>query len=69
MKRLEQLKKEIENIEITYDYESVYTDLLNATIDFQNDTQTWDFEYIFEDYIDYETADDMARNELENGII
>ena len=52
--RLEQLKKEIENIEIDYDLEKTYCDLINATIDYQNETQTWDFEGIFEDYIDDE---------------
>lgn len=53
-KRLEELKKQVENIEIGYDLESVYCNLINATIDYQNDTQTWDFEYIFEEYIDDE---------------
>ena len=52
--RLEQLKKEIENIEIGYDLEETYCNLINATIDYQNETQTWDFEGIFEDYIDDE---------------
>ena len=52
--RLEQLKKEVEEIQITYDYEEVYCNLINATIDYQNETQDWSFEYIFEDYIDDE---------------
>lgn len=52
--RLEQLKKEVENIEIGYDLEKTYCNLINATIDYQNETQTWDFESIFEDYIDDE---------------
>ena len=58
MEKLEELKERIEGIEITYDYDQTYTDLLNATIDYQNDTQTWDFEYLFEDIIDYEIAED-----------
>ena len=53
-KRLEQLKNEVENINIGYDLEKDYCDLINATIDYQNETQTWDFEYIFEEYIDEE---------------
>lgn len=65
MKRLEQLKKEIESIEITSDLESVYCDLINATIDYQNDTQTWDFEYIFEDYIDDEILAYAVKDNLE----
>lgn len=52
--RLEQLKKEVENIEIGYDLEKTYCNLINATIDYQNETQTWDFESIFEDYVDDE---------------
>lgn len=52
--RLKQLKKEIEEIEISYNYEETYCNLINATIDYQNETQTWDFEYIFEEYIDDE---------------
>lgn len=52
--RLKQLKKEIENIEIGYNLEETYCNLINATIDYQNETQTWDFEGIFEDYIDDE---------------
>ena len=52
--RLEQLKQEVEAIEIGYDLERAYCDLINATIDYQNDTQTWKFEGIFEEYIDDE---------------
>ena len=60
-KRLKQLKNEVEKIEIGYDYESVYCDLINATIDYQNDTQKWDFEWIFEDYID----DELLKYQIE----
>lgn len=54
MEKLKELKEKVENIEITYDYEQTYCDLINATIDYQNETQTWDFEWIFEDFIDDE---------------
>ena len=67
MKTLQELKKEIENIDITYDYEETYSKLYNTVIDYENDTQTWDFDYIFEDMIDYDTAEEMAKHELENG--
>lgn len=53
----EKLLMEIENIEITYDYEDTYTKLYNACIDYMNETQDWSLEYIFEDYIDYYTAE------------
>lgn len=63
--RLEQLKKEIENIEIDYDLEKTYCNLINATIDYQNETQTWDFESIFEDYIDDEILEYVVKDNLE----
>ena len=61
MERLKQLRKEIEKIDITYDYEETFCNLANATIDYQNDTQTGDFEYIFEEYID----DEILKYEVE----
>lgn len=66
-KELKKLKERVESIEITYDYEEVYCDLKNAVIDYMNDTKDWDFEYIGENIIDYELAEDQARYELENG--
>lgn len=62
--RLKQLREEIEKIDITYDYEETYCNLLNATIDYQNDTQTWDFEYIFEEYID----DELLKYQVEHNL-
>lgn len=59
--RLEQLKKEIEKIEIGYDLEKTYCSLINATIDYQNETQNWYFEGIFEDYID----DELLKYQVE----
>ena len=66
-KELKELKERVESIEITYNYEETYCDLKNAVIDYMNDTQDWDFETIGEDIIDYETAEQQARYELENG--
>lgn len=63
-KRLKQLKNEIESINIGYDLEKDYCDLINATIDYQNETQTWDFEYIFEEYIDDEILKDTIEYNL-----
>ena len=67
MKELQELKEKIENIEVGYDYEETYTNLKNTVIDYMNDTQDWDFDYIGEDIIDYELAEDKAKYELENG--
>lgn len=67
MKRLQDFKEEIENIEITYDYDDTYTQLYNTTIDYMNDTQDFSLEYLFEDFINYEIAEEIAKNELDNG--
>ena len=65
--KLEELKDKIEEIEITYDYEDTYNNLYNTVIDYENDTQDWDFEYLFEDYFSYDVAEDIARSQLDNG--
>lgn len=67
MKELREFKERIENIESSYDYDSYYSDLYNTTIDYMNDSQDYDFEYLFEDIIDYDSAEDYAKQELENG--
>lgn len=58
------LKENVENVTITYDFESAYYELLNLTIDYQNETQDWSFENIFEDYID----DEMLQYAVENNL-
>ena len=67
MEKLRELKEKIEKIESSYDYDNYYTELRNTTIDYMNDSQEWDFEYLFDDVIDYEIAEEIAKNELENG--
>lgn len=64
---LKELKNKIEEIDVTYNYNQTYTDLLNACIEFQNDTQCWEFEELFDNIIDYEIAEEIAKNELEKG--
>ena len=69
MKELEKLKEKVEDIEISYDYEKTYCDLINATIDYQNETQDWSFEWIFDDYIDDYILQDMVEYNLkEHGV-
>lgn len=67
MEKLKELKEIIENIKSDYDYDTYYTELRNATIDYMNDSQDWDFDSVFDDIIDYEIAEDMAKHELETG--
>lgn len=67
MKDLKEFREEIEKIDITFDYDESYTNLRNTTIDYMNETQDWDFDYLFEEFIDYEIAEDIAKNELEQG--
>lgn len=67
MEKLRELKKQIEDIKIGWDYEENYRSLYNACIDYMNDTQNWDFEDIFEDYMNYDLAEQRAKYELENG--
>ena len=67
--KLKELKERVESIEISYDYEQTYCDLINATIDYQNDTQDWDFEYVFDEYVDDYTLKDLVDYNLkEHGI-
>ena len=61
------LRKTIEDIEISSDYEDTYNKLYNACNDYMNETQDWCFEYLFEDFIDYDLAEEIAKNELEKG--
>lgn len=67
MNKLKELKEKIEKIEITYDYDKTYSDLYNTVIDYMNESKDWSFEDLFEDFIDYEIAEDRAKWELENG--
>ena len=67
MNKLRELKEKIENIEITYDYETTYANLKNTIIDYMNETQDFDFETIGDDIIDYEQAEEQTKYELENG--
>lgn len=62
-----ELLKTVEDIEITYDYEDTYNNLYNACVDYMNETQDWSLEYLFEDYCSYDTAEEIAKNELDNG--
>lgn len=61
----EDLKKKIEEIEITYDYEQTYCDLRNACIDYMNETQDWSLDYAFDEFIDEELLKDLVKYKID----
>lgn len=61
----EDLKKKIEEIEITYDYEQTYCDLRNAVIDYENETQDWSLDYAFDEFIDEELLKDLVKYKID----
>ena len=61
-----ELKKKIEEIEITYDYEETYCNLRNACIDYMNETQDFDLEYAFDEYVDEEILKDLVKYKIDN---
>ena len=65
--RLKEFENKIKKIKITYDYDETYTNLLNACIDYQNEFQNWEFENLFDDFVGYDVAEELAKRELENG--
>lgn len=64
---LRELYDEIQDIEITYDYGDTYSNLYNAVIGYENDSQDFSLDYLFEEIIDYDYAEELAKRELEDG--
>ena len=66
---IEELKEQIENVEIDYPLDESYVALINPVIDYMNDTQDFSLEYLFDDFTDREmvscyireNADDLDR--------
>lgn len=67
MSKLEELKNELESIESSYDYDGYYTQLRNAVIDYENESQDWDLDGFFDEFVDYEIAEEIAKQQLEEG--
>jgi hypothetical protein len=65
--KLKELLKNIEDVKIDYDYELEYNTLYNYVTNYMNESQDFRLEYIFDDFIDYDTAEDIAKSELEKG--
>ena len=66
-----QLKDYIENYDLSFNngksLEEDYNELYNTCVDYMNKSQDWSIEECFNDYLDYYTAEEYAKSELENG--
>ena len=66
---IEELKEQIENVEIDYPLDEAYCSLINPVIDYMNESQDFSLEYLFNDFTDSEyviyyikeNADDLDR--------
>lgn len=67
IERLKEFKKQIESIEVGYNYNETYTNLSNTCIDYQNDNQEWFTEDVFDEYCSCEVVEDRIKYELEGG--
>lgn len=67
MNKLKDLKQRLQDIKLTYNYEEEYNNIYNLVVDYMNETQDFDLEYSFEDFIDYDTAEEITKHELETG--
>lgn len=63
----EELKNYLESYNLTYDLEEDYINIYNYCIDYMNDTQDFDIEYLFNDFVTYDTAEEIAKSEIDNG--
>lgn len=63
----EELKNYLENYNLTYDFEEDYNNIYNACVDYMNNSQDWSLEDCFNDWVPYDTAEDIAKGELEKG--
>ena len=64
---IKELKESIEGIAIGYDYEAVYAELWNTMADYWNENQNWIGEEQFNDFVSYDFAEELAKQELESG--
>lgn len=63
----QELLENIKKVEITYDYEETYHNLYNLVIDYMNDTQDFDLDELFTEYVDYDTCEEYVKSQLEIG--
>ena len=65
-----ELKEKLESItreSFDYNVEEYYTALYNTCIDYMNDTQDFDLEELFYNFITYDEAEEIAKNEIDRG--
>ena len=64
---LQEYRDKVADIEVNYDYDKTYSDLYNVAYEYMEEYNDYDLEYLFEEYIDYDLAEEMAKHELEEG--
>ena len=67
---MQELLNKIEQINLddySKDIDELYCDIYNAIIDYENESQDFSLEYLYEDIITYETAEEIAKMELDKG--
>lgn len=62
----QELKKYVEEYEIDYDYEKAYCDIRNACIDYENDSQDWNIDYAFEEFVDEDLLNYLVKYKIDN---
>ena len=74
MNKLKDLKERLNTIlwftketKLTYDYEEEYNNIYNLVTTYMNETQDFDLEYLFYDYIDYDTAEELTKQQIQEG--
>ena len=51
---------------LSYDTDSDLSEIYNACIDYMNETQDWEIESVFEEYLSSDIAEDYLKHELDN---
>lgn len=67
---LNELLEKLEEVNIdnyNRDTDELYRDIINNVIDYENDSQDFSLEYLYEDIITYDTAEEIAKMELDKG--
>ena len=67
MEKLKAYLEDLKKTEITYDYEDSYHKLYNLGRYYEDNEEDYLFCDLWEEYIDYDLAETLAKHELETG--